>query len=194
MNDTELKEQSEQHIVLDLQDQARLAQINKKLEKKIYDFLCQEAKRGIRTEDRRGALIVLGEFVRYDYTIPGMRQFKSNPIEGSALFITDKGASTKLKDLFNEDGAILIDTTGQILAARVYLHVDDAAVTVDEECSTRHLSAASFSQGSHIVACFTLSEETGKVRHYVGGKCEDVFDPQDKEFDDNEEDEEKTTE
>ncbi len=178
------KEHAVHNVVLDLQSQAHLAQINKKLEKKIFDLLTDAAKIDMQTSMHRGALIVLGEFVRYDYKIPGMRQFKSNPIEGSALFLADKGIGTKLKDLFDQDGAILIDATGQILAARVYLQVDNASVAVDEECSTRHLSAASFSQSPHIVACFTLSEETGKVRHYVGGKCEDVYDPQEKIFED----------
>ena len=181
----ELERKESADLELDLAAQAHLAQRNKKLQDKVFSFLqaisIEDARTLQRGEKHRGALIVLGEFVRYDYKIPKMRQFKSNPIEGAAIFLSDKGAKDKLVDLLHEDGAILIDATGQILAARVYLHVDNATIPVDEECSTRHLTAASFSQNQHIVACFTLSEETGKVRHYTNGVQDEVFDPREVE-------------
>lgn len=193
-NDTEHQEHTlvSKGLELDLSDQARLAQINKKLERRIFNLLKEVSLEVIKKKKRhKGALIVLGEFVRCNYKIAGMRQFKSNPLEGTALFLGDKAAKEKLKELFNEDGAILIDSSGQVLAARVYLQVDHPAVTVDEECSTRHLSAASCSQEPYVIACFTLSEETGKVRHYIGGVQEEVFDPYENK---NDEDEDEETE
>lgn len=179
-------------LELDLSAQAHLAQINKKLERKIFNFLKEVSLDQAKSDlgKHKGALIVLGEFVRCDYKIPGMRQFKSNPLEGTTLFLSDKGAKDRLKELFDEDGAILIDSSGQILAARVYLQVEAPGAMVDEECSTRHLSAASCSQDKLVIACFTLSEETGKVRHYLKGVQEQVFDP----YESDDEDEEDETE
>lgn len=168
-------------ISLNLTSQAKIANTNAKLVRKILSLLRSVTDEHAKTEDHKGALIVLGEFVRQDYCIPGMRQIGSNPLTGRALYV----GSTKEKDKeelngllsSNADGAIIVDTTGQIMATQVYLHVEHAETQVEEECSTRHISAASFSMNSHIVACFTMSEETGKVRYYVDGKQVSVYDP-----------------
>ena len=173
-------------LELDLSSQASIAQINKKLKNKIKLLLRDISADDVENNKHRGVLIVLGEFVRFDYKVPGMRQIGSNPLIGTATYITDKDIKEKLDSLLSEDGAMLIDTTGQIMAAQVYLQVDHAEAQVEEECSTRHISAASFSMHEHIVACFTMSEETSKVREYIDGKQEFVFDPHIKEEDDDE--------
>ncbi|RLI47794.1 MAG: hypothetical protein DRP09_22075 [Candidatus Thorarchaeota archaeon] len=168
-------------LILDLTSQAQIANVNKRLEKRILVLLKQITDTDAAAGKHKGALIVLGEFVRFDYKIPGLRQIGSNPLRGTALYVTSDEARERLEELLHKDGAIIIDTTGQIMAAQVMLQVDHAEAEVEEECSTRHIAAASFSMREHIIACFTMSEETGKVRQYVDGKQIYVYDPQNKD-------------
>jgi DNA integrity scanning protein DisA with diadenylate cyclase activity len=165
-------------IFLDLTSQAKIANTNAKLIKKTLSLLRGVASEHAKERKHKGALIVLGEFVRYDYQVPGMRQIGANPLTGRALYVDGNSRAEVLALLSsNADGAIIVDITGQIMAAQVYLHVEHAEAQVEEECSTRHISAASFSMNDHIVACFTMSEETGKVRYYADGKQVSVYDP-----------------
>lgn len=167
-------------ISLDLTSQAKIANTNTKLIKKILSLLRNVADEHAKTDAHKGALIVLGEFVRTDYIIPGMRQIGANPLTGKGLYIngtrSEVASAAELLSK-NADGAMVVDATGQIMAMQVYLNVDHAEAQVEEECSTRHISAASFSMNPHIIACFTMSEETGKVRHYAEGKQVSVYDP-----------------
>lgn len=169
-----------QGLSLDLTSQAKIAKTNTKLVKKILSLLRSVAGKHAKTGEHKGALIVLGEFVRYDYCVPGMRQIGANPLTGRALYVGSKEEVANLLDS-NTDGAIVVDATGQIMATQVYLHVEHAEAQVEEECSTRHISAASFSMNPHIIACFTMSEETGKVRYFVDGKQVSVYDPHENE-------------
>lgn len=165
-------------LVLDLSSQAQLAEINKKLEDRILALLKSITDKNVKgKQPHRGALIVLGEFIRFDYNVPGMRQIGTNPIKGTVLRILEKGIREQFEELLNHDGAIIIDTTGQIMASQVMLQVTHVDAEVEEECSTRHIAAASFSKNDFIVSCFTMSEETGKVRHYHEGKQVYVYDP-----------------
>ena len=173
-------------ISLDLTPQAKIANTNAKLIKKILSLLKSVANEHASSGEHKGALIVLGEFVRSNYIIPGMRQIGTNPLMGKAIYINGSSKDTSIVIPLlseNADGAIIIDSTGQIMATQVYLHVEHAEAQVEEECSTRHISAASFSMNPHIIACFTLSEETSKVRYFADGKQVNVYDPHEKKED-----------
>jgi len=164
-------------IELDLGPQALLAKRNQILQKKMFDMLKEIADEQSGKKKLLGALVVLGVFAKTDYKIVGMKQIQTNPLEGRVARITEKDTKEALKELFSYDGALIVDQSGQMLAARVYVSVDHADLTVDDECSTRHLTAASASTRDDIIATFTISEQTGKVRWYVKGKQHDIFDP-----------------
>jgi DNA integrity scanning protein DisA with diadenylate cyclase activity len=167
-------------VTLDLSAQAHLANADERLKQLIYEVLKQITKEQSKEEKHTGGIVVLGAFVKCNYNVPGLRQIRDNPIAGELLYVTEDNIKDKLRELFKNDGAVIIDQSGQLLAARVYLQVDHADIKVDDECSTRHISAASFSNRDDIVASFTLSEQTGKVRVYVKGQQEDVFNPKQK--------------
>lgn len=169
-------EDTKHEISLDLTQQLKLAKRETALQKKIYNLLCDIAlEQG--QETKLGALVVLGQYTKTDYLIPGMRQIQQNPVEGQLIKIADKTIKEKFQELFRNDGALIIDQFGQVLAGKVYIQVDHGEIAVDEECSTRHITAASVSLRSDIIAAFTISEETGKVRWYVDGKQEEHFNP-----------------
>jgi DNA integrity scanning protein DisA with diadenylate cyclase activity len=75
------------------------------------------------------------------------------------------------------DGAILINQDGQILAERVYLTVNDPGVEIPEGTGTRHISACSFSTRNDVLATFTLSEETLTVRIWKDGVYTEQYNP-----------------
>lgn len=162
-------------VTADFSSQAKLG--SKQLIAHIFEILKGVSVANEKAGEHRGALIVLGAFAQHNYTVPGIRQIRENPLGGELLFVTDDGIEERLKELFNLDGAIIVDQTGQLLGARMYLLVEQADILLDDEVNTRHLAAASFSGRDDIMACFTLSEETSKVRLYIEGKQEEVFDP-----------------
>ena len=79
-------------ISLDLTSQAKIANTNTKLIKKILTLLKTVADKHAQTNEHKGALIVLGEFVRHDYVVPGMRQIGSNPLTGKSIYVNGSGA------------------------------------------------------------------------------------------------------
>lgn len=162
-------------VTADLESVAKIG--SKKLMQHIYNLLCEVSRKNAEKGIHQGALIVLGAFAKYDYQVPGVRQIRDNPLASQLVYVDDEGGEDALVELFKYDGAVLVDQTGQVLCARAYLVVDEADIVIDEECNTRHLTAASVSHRPHVIACFTISEETGKVRYYVDGKQEDMFDP-----------------
>jgi len=172
-----MTEEIKNTIILDLTAQAHRDVLHRKLEKRMFQLLKEITDADSKIDKARGGLIVIGEFVCYDYKIPGMRQIGTNPLAGVNLNLNDRGIKEDFEKLLDQDGAVIIDTTGQIMAAQVYLQVDRVDAQVEEGCSTRHISASSFSMNPHIVACFTMSEETGKVRVYQEGQQKCVYDP-----------------
>jgi len=170
-------------VTLDLSSQAHLANADEKLKQSIYEILKQITREQAKEGQHTGGIVVLGAFVKCNYNVHGLRQIRDNPLTGELIYTAEDNIKEKLKELFKNDGAVIIDQSGQLLAARVYLQVNHADIKVDDECSTRHISAASFSSRDDIIACFTLSEQTGKVRVYVKGQQEEVFNPKEKKRD-----------
>jgi len=125
-----------------------------------------------------GALIVLGDFELNEAKIDGMVQMKpkQNPVESYIVIDSDLG-----KDYIVEfsgtpfDGAIVINRSGQIIGAGIYLVVDNPLLDMPDDCGTRHKSAASFSERNDVISVLTLSEETNTVRLWKDGKTKSVF-------------------
>lgn len=127
---------------------------------------------------KRGLIVVIGDFVPEKGPVSGMRQMGRNVIEGKFMRLDDKNflRMITLKDELG-DGAVIADSSGQVLGARAYLIVDHPEASIPEEGGTRHLAAASASMRPDAVAAITLSEETGTVRLFEGGSAVRVYDP-----------------
>ena len=147
-----------------------------KTEEKITDILKEIARETTYNKTFAGALIVLGS---WSPIVKGMVQLKP-PVNPINQFLTinlpnlvDNIDLIKSLLVSSFDGAIIIiiDSSGQILGAGVYLIVDNPLVKIPEGCGTRHKSAASFSLREDVKAVFTLSEETNIIRVWKNGKC-----------------------
>lgn len=150
-----------------------------KIEKKIFEILKKVSIKCYTEENNIGTIIVYGTFDgNENHIIKGMRQIGINPIQKFVSFGYNNFAEdiTKLI-LENNDGAIIVDKSGQILGARVYLTVDNPSLDVPEGCGTRHITAASFSQRKDVLSVITLSEENLAVRKWKDGSFIDQFFP-----------------
>lgn len=159
--------------------QFELAKSSQRTEESILNALkkvAEEVYRGIRSGV--GILIVLGDFEKYGPRVNGMVQMKpkQNPID-TLLHINDESAFELLTQYSNSanDGAIIVDKSGQLLGAGVYLIVEHPSLEIPEDCGTRHKAAASFSLREDIIAVFTLSEETNIIRLWKDGSLKEVY-------------------
>ena len=154
-----------------------------KVEKKIFTQMCRVSKQCFNLKLNRGLIIVLGIFDNNEnHIVQGMRQIGINPIQKYLNFSNTNFEQeiAKLLDL-NYDGAYIINRTGQVLGAKIYLSVDKPSLEVPDGCGTRHITAASFSTRKNVLAVFTLSEETLIVRTWKEGNFVDQFMPEEKE-------------
>ena len=126
---------------------------------------------------KRGALIVIGDFSSIG-SVKGAIPPKVNPFEGLFLSAGDKAFQKMLlQDPALEDGAVVVDTSGQVLGGRIYLLVDNPLVDVPEGCFARHRAAASASLRKDVEAVITLSEEQNVARVFRKGKVVEEYDP-----------------
>jgi len=128
--------------------------------------------------DPLGAIIVLGDFEENDGIVEGMVQMKpkQNPIE-SYIIIDGEDSRDHIVEFSVApfDGAIIVNRTGQIIGAGIYLVVDNPLLDMPDDCGTRHKAAASFSERNDVISVLTLSEETNTVRLWKDGKTKNVF-------------------
>ena len=165
----------------DFSFQFSAAREHQKVEKKIFNILCEISKENKDRQKKLGILVVFGIFdVAKDYSVSGMRQIGINPIQ-KYIDISSTSFKKDIQALFREeaDGAIVINRNGQIIGSKVYLIVDNPALEVPDGCGTRHISAASFSIRDDVIAVFTLSEETSVVRTWKDGAFVDQYNPED---------------
>lgn len=150
-----------------------------KVEKKIFTQIskisdyCHSAKKSM------GLIVVLGTFDNNEnHIVYGMRQIGINPIQ-KYLNICSTNFKDEVTKLFkqNYDGAIIVNRSGQILGARIYLSVDKPSLEVPDGCGTRHITAASVSTRDGIIAVFTLSEESLVVRTWKSGSFVEQYNP-----------------
>lgn len=158
--------------VIDFTDQLNFA-ASEDVENKILDILKHIAK-GVkdRKNDKLGAIVVLGPWSLANPKVEGMIQLKpsTNPVEKSLTINSlDNVDLVKYYSSYPFDGAIIVNTQGQIIGAGVYLVVDNPAIKIPEGCGTRHKAAASFSMREDVTTVFTLSEETNITRAWKNG-------------------------
>ena len=133
-----------------------------------------------------GAIIVLGDFDKFGPRIDGMVQMKpkQNPIE-SFLLIDTEDSDRYIKKFSQApyDGAIVVNKTGQIIGAGIYLVIEDPTLDIPDDCGTRHKAAASFSLRNDVKSVLTISEETNIVRIWKDGQVQKAHRVDDQEDD-----------
>lgn len=149
-----------------------------KVEKKVFRYLCQISDTLNKSNKSIGILIVLGIFGTESSIVSGMRSLSNDRFDTytNVNFLQYKEDVIKLFSTGN-DGAIIINQDGQVLAENIYLIVDEPSVDIPEGTGTRHISAASFSTRTDVLATFTLSEETGIVRIWKDGTYTEQYVP-----------------
>jgi DNA integrity scanning protein DisA with diadenylate cyclase activity len=156
--------------------QFRLATDNEKVEELIFNILKNIAS---KAKDRSlGAIVVFGDFSQSRQCVEGLVQMKpkTNPITSLIMIDTEEGAEViETFSRYPYDGAIIVDKTGQILGAGIYLMVDHPTLDIPDGCGTRHKAAASFSLHNDVISVLTLSEETNTIRLWRDGKEEEVI-------------------
>ena len=165
----------------DFSFQFSAAREHQKVEKKVFNILCEISKENKKSKSKLGILVVFGVFdIAKDCVVSGMRQIGINPIQ-KYIDISNSSFKNDISELFRDgsDGAIVINRNGQIIGSKVYLIVDNPSLEVPDGCGTRHISAASFSERDDVIAVFTLSEETSVVRTWKDGSFTDQFNPED---------------
>jgi len=152
-----------------------------KVEKRIFQYLCDVANKQAKEEKSLGVLVVLGCFDS-EPLVDGMRQLGNNKLEKYINVAFSQFESEVIK-LFEtgDDGAIVINQNGQVLGTSLYLMVDNPSLDIPEGSGTRHISAASFSTREDVLATFTLSEETLAVRMWKDGQFTEQYRPGEEE-------------
>lgn len=151
--------------------------IRDKVERRISTLLCDISRNLHKERKNAGTIIVLGNFYSQ---AKGMRSFGKYKVEKylNVLFPTNEQEIIKMFES-GEDGAIIINHSGEVLATNMYLIVDNPNLEIPEGTGTRHISAASFSQRPDVLSTFTLSEETLSVRMWRKGVVVELFHPDD---------------
>jgi DNA integrity scanning protein DisA with diadenylate cyclase activity len=99
-------------------------------------------------------------------------QLVFNPFHGhpeESLNINEPQVRESLKEFSSIDGAFVIRDDGVVLAAGRYLNVGYHGEALPQGLGTRHAAAAAITQVTESIA-FTISESTGKVTIFRGGK------------------------
>jgi DNA integrity scanning protein DisA with diadenylate cyclase activity len=159
-----------------------------KTEKKIYSFLCELSQKFYKNNERKGLLIVLGVFgYGNNSAADGMRELSTKDKIDKYINVNFAQFKEDVLKIFEagNDGAIVINRDGQVLAQKVYLVIDNAYdATILEGCGTRHISASAFSKNKNIISVFTLSEETHFVRLWRDGNYTEQYCPAEQDKDD----------
>jgi DNA integrity scanning protein DisA with diadenylate cyclase activity len=161
--------------VVDFTAQFCLADKSEEIENEIFNSLKKIAgKISDGSESSAGAIVVLGDFSNAK-KVNGLVQMKpkENPITCLIKVGTEEGINTILtysKEPF--DGAVIVDKSGQIIGAGIYLVVEHPLLELPEKCGTRHKAAASFSLRDDVISVLTLSEETNTIRIWKDGSAE----------------------
>ena len=165
---------------IDIKEQAALgAEVPpaRDVAREVFDMISETAN-ALRDKGRkRGALIVIGDFASIG-SVKGAIPPKENPFEGLFLSAGDKVFQRMLlQNSALEDGAVVVDKSGQVLGGRIYLLVDNPLVDVPEGCFARHRAAASASLRKDVEAVITLSEEQNIARVFREGRVVEEYDP-----------------
>jgi DNA integrity scanning protein DisA with diadenylate cyclase activity len=148
----------------------------------LFALASEVAKRWLKESRKIGVLLVIGDFCNGKRCrAAGMRQLGgSNPLNGRFIAADSPEFAELLHhdDVLTGDGAIVINSTGQVLGASAYVVVDYPKAVIPEEGGSRHLAAASASIRPDVMATVTISEETRRVRLFLRGRVAAMFDPE----------------
>jgi len=150
--------------------QFNLAKSVEKNEKHILDILKIIMERKHKKSVEGGLLIIYGDF---EPVVHGVVQMLSNPFQGQLLYINDENFVENLVEYMendNNDGAILVNSDGQVLGANVYLIVENPVSKVPEQTGTRHIAASSFSIRKDVYSSYVLSETRNSITMFKGGE------------------------
>jgi len=166
---------------IDIKEQAALgAEVPpaRDVAREVFEMLSETADALREKGRKRGALIVIGTFASIG-EVKGARTRPPNPFEGLYLSARDKAFQRMLlQDPALEDGAVVVDTSGQVLGGRIYFFVENADnVEIPEGCFARHIAAAVTSLRDDVETVITLSEEQRIARVFRDGKVVEEYDP-----------------
>jgi diadenylate cyclase len=116
-----------------------------------------------------GSIFVFGD---HEKVLSLSTQLVFNPFHGhpeDSLNINEPQVRESLKEFSSIDGAFVIRDDGVVLAAGRYLNVGYHGEALPQGLGTRHAAAAAITQVTDSIA-FTISESTGKVTIFRGGK------------------------
>jgi len=116
-----------------------------------------------------GTIFVVGDSER---VLEMSKPMIFNPFRGYAedeRNIYDPKVQESIKELALLDGAFVIREDGIVLAAGMYLHGAADRITPIKGLGARHAAASAISQSTNAIAV-TVSESTGTVRIFSGGK------------------------
>jgi DNA integrity scanning protein DisA with diadenylate cyclase activity len=116
-----------------------------------------------------GSIFVLGD---HEKVLSLSTQLVFNPFHGhpeESLNINEPQMKESLKEFSSIDGAFVVREDGVVLAAGRYLNVGYHGEAFPQGLGTRHAAAAAITQATDSIA-FTISESTGKVTVFRGGK------------------------
>jgi hypothetical protein len=178
-NTDEIRPKSKPFI--DIKEQAALgAEVPpaRDVAREVFEMLSETADVLLAKDRKRGALIVIGNFASMG-EVKGARARPPNPFEGLYLSARDKAFQRMLlQDPALEDGAVVVDTSGQVLGGRIYFFVENADnVEIPEGCFARHIAAAVTSLRDDVETVITLSEEQKIARVFRNGKVVEEYDP-----------------
>ncbi|MFH1455631.1 MAG: DNA integrity scanning protein DisA nucleotide-binding domain protein [archaeon] len=166
-------------MTIEYETQFKLSDDLKNVKNRLREICCNISDRRVTGELEGGLLIALGDYFQ---GVPAARQLGINSLQDRLLTVFQDDFQETLESLMRpdstyHDGAIIVDRTGQVLGASVYLEVEHPNREIDEGCSTRHLAANSYSMRPETIRTYTVSEETGKVRIYFSGERIELYDP-----------------
>lgn len=172
-------EVQQSEVCIDFTSMLNLSKKDEDLEEHIFQILKKISDKTYEEKTRKGLLIVLVDLYTTDGKLLGVRQVGDNPLGGKTLYAySDKFEDVLYNRFADYDGALIINRiTGQLIAAKIFLVVNHPEIEIENDCATRHIAAASMSKQPNVLSCFTLSEETSKVRMYKQGLQKDNYNP-----------------
>lgn len=116
-----------------------------------------------------GALFVVGDSRK---VMKQSRPMGFDPFHGYSpkdRNLRDRRVRDEIKEIAQLDGAIIIDRTGKIVAARRYIDSPATGITMSKGLGSRHWAAACISKSSNGIA-IAVSQSSGTVRIFQNGQ------------------------
>jgi len=175
-------------LSIDISNQLGLKDNETELDRITLEVLMSIADDQEKHNRSEGILIVMGNFFKGN--VDGMDFINDNLIaEDDKIFITDKNIKKKLIKMTSEpnDGALLLNINGKIVAAGVNLLMNDREMLKKAKESNisgggmRHIAGIYSSMRPDILSVYIYSGETHRVGLWkYGDRVGKYYDPRDK--------------